>query len=247
MMKTYRTMAGLLALTLLSASCSRQSNGSDGRISFSVNADAQVTAVTRSNVSDYTESIPDAGDFNIVVTNSSGSEIFNGNLKDYDTQTTLKVGNYSVKASYGSLTDEGFDKPCFSGEKTFAVTGGSTTNVTIPVTLANCIVRIECTDIFKAYYTDYTFTVKTGGGTEISFPKGTEQAAFVDAYYITVSGTLTNQAGKEKTFSKEYRSLSPKTCYTIGFNASNVGGSSVTITFDGSVEDVNLDEVELNK
>ena len=230
----------------MSVSCSEQQTSQDGHVSFSLNPDGQVAVVTKSNVSDYT-TLPQAGKFTIVLTNGSGEEIYNGLLEQFAASKKLKAGNYSVKAGYGSASEEGFEKPCFTGVKSFSVTGGGTTTVAIPVTLANTIVKVECTDAFKAYYTDYSFTVKTGGGTEIPFSKTETRAAFVDAYMISVSGNLTGQGGKTQAFSgKEFRPLSPKTCYTLKFDVSNVGGRSITISFDEAVEEAELTEVDLN-
>ncbi len=245
-MRIRNFILGVLALAALPVSCSREKGESlDGYVSFSLETDGQVTESTRSNVSDYA-ALPQAGKFTIVLANSNGDEVYNGLLDGYSSSLALKAGNYSVKAVYGSVSDEGFDKPCFSGSKSFSVTGGGTTTVSIPVSLANSIVKVECGETFKSYYTAYSFTVKTGAGTTIDFPKGETRAAFVDAYAITVSGTLTNQGGKTQSFSKEYKSLSPKTCYTLRFDVSNVGGGSVSVSFDESVEDVELTDVDLN-
>lgn len=244
-MKINRIALGILTLALMSVSCSKQQASQDGYVSFSLDTDSQVAVVTKSSVSDYT-TLPDAGKFTIVVSDGNGGEIYNGALEGYDASTALKTGNYSVKADYGSVTDEGFGKPCFSGETSFSIAGGGTTPVVIPVSLANSIIRIECTESFKAYYPDYSFTLKTGGGTEIAFPKGETRAAFVDAYTISVSGTLTSQGGKTSEFSKDFRSLAPKTCYTLKIDVSNVGGSAISISFDDNIEDVELTEVDLN-
>ena len=245
-MKINRLLLGALALAMLSAACSKQQGSPDGRVLFSLDADGPVTVVTKSNVSDYT-TLPETGNFTIAITNSDGEDIYKGLLKDYSPSMALKAGNYSVKADFGSVSDEGFGKPCFSGEKTFSVKGGETSEVSIPVALANSIIKVECTDRFKSYYTDYSFTVKTGGGTEIKFSKNETKAAFVDAYTISVSGILTNQGGKTQVFeTKEYKSLSPKTCYTLKFDASNVAEGTITVSFDDTVEDAGLTEVDLN-
>lgn len=239
-------MARILALALVSAACSKQQNEPGATLTFSVATDSQVTEMTRSSVSDYT-TLPEVGKFTIVVTGSDGNTVYNGLLDAYSASTALKAGNYTVKASYGSASDEGFDKPYFYGEKTFSIAGGGNTDVSIPVALANSLVRMEYSENFKAYYTDYSFTVKTGGGTEIAFPKEEGRAAFVDAYTISISGTLTGADGKARPFAKSYSSsLSPKTCYTVRFDASNVGSGEVTISFDDTVEDVTFDDVDLN-
>lgn len=245
-MRIRNFILGMVALAVLPVSCSRQGGeGLEGRVTFLLDADGQVVEATRSNVADYT-TLPQTGKFTIVLTNADEDEIYNGLLESYNTSTSLKAGNYSVKAAYGSATDEGFGKPCFAGTKTFSVAGGGTASVSIPVSLSNSIVRVECSDAFEAYYTDYSFTVKTGGGTSVAFPKGETRAAFVDAYTITVAGTLTNQGGGVRSFSKDYKSLSPKTCYTLKFDVSNVGGNSIRISFDETVEDVELTDVDLN-
>lgn len=244
-MRINRTMAGIMALALVSVACSKQQNESGSTLSFSVETDTQVVEVTRSNVSDYTK-LPSSGKFAIVVAGNDGKEVYNGLLEAYKTSTALKTGNYTVKASYGAANEEGFDKPYFKGEKTFSITGGGNTTVSIPVTLANSMIRMAYSDNFKAYYSDYSFTVKTGSGTEISFPKGESRAAFVEAFKISISGTLKNQSGKEQVFTKDYTGLEPKKCYTVKFDVSNVGTGTVRITFDETVDDVTLADVDLN-
>ena len=103
-----RTMVGILTLALLSVSCSKQQDEARGRLSFSVVPDGQVTEVTRSLVSDYT-TLPQIGKFTIVVTGNNGNEVYNGLLEAYDESENLLTGNYTVKASYGSTSDEGFE------------------------------------------------------------------------------------------------------------------------------------------
>ncbi len=244
-MKMNKTMACIVALAVMAVSCSKHQDGQGARVSFSVDTDLQVTEVTRSNVSDYT-ALPEAGKFTIVVTDHNDDEIYNGLLEAYNQSTSLNAGNYTVKASYGSTSDEGFEKPCFEGSKTFSITGGETENVEIPVSLTNTIIRVACTERFKAYYTDYSFKVKTGSGTEIDFPKGEDRGAFIDAYSFTVTGSLTNQGGKAQTFTKNYTSLKPKACYTLKFDVSNLGTGAVTVTFDDTVEDADLTDFDLN-
>lgn len=235
------TLCALAAALLVS--CNRQEGGG---VHFCVAQDLSLLEVTKSQVSDYT-SLPSGGDFDIVLTNSGGDEIYSGTLSGYDGSTPLKAGNYSVKATYGSASSEGFDKPFFEGEKSFSVSGGSTTAVSIPATLSNAIVKVQCTDLFKTYYPEYTITLTTGGGTSIEFTREETRAAFVDAYSISVAGTLTNQGGTTQTFSKEYKSyLSAKTCYTLKFDVSNVGGGIITVKFDDTVDDVQLLDVDLN-
>lgn len=243
MKRTFKALVLGLAALSLTLSCTKCPKNEAGRVSFLVSQDDEVALVTKSSVSSFT-SLPAPEDFSIVIVNSADETI---TVSDPKGLTTLPAGNYTAKASYGSASDEGFDKPYFYGEQTFTVNGGQTTNVTIKTKLANAVVKFEYTDNFKKYYTDFSFTLTSGKGTQIAFPASETRAAFVDAYLIKVKGSLTSQGGKTTAFpEKEYKGLEAATCYTLKFDASNVGSSSVTISFNDTIEDVDLGEAELN-
>lgn len=247
-MKPYKF--ALCALTALAAvSCSKavgDASSANGLVRFAVESDDVIALVTKSNVSDFT-ALPAAGTFTITVKASDNSTFWTGTLSDWDAAAAMPAGNYTVEASFGQEGVEGFDKPYFRGSASFAVTGGQAAEVTIPVTLANTLVRIVCSDAFKNYYPEYSFKINTGSGNEIDFARTESRAAFVDAYKFTVSGSLTSQGGNARSFEREYASLEAKTCYTLGFDVSNVGSVSVSITFnDAPAEEVALEDVELN-
>lgn len=247
-MKLYR-ISVLAALSLAALSCSTKvtpgDGGNEGFVNFTVENGGEIVEVTKSNVSDYT-TLPGASDFRIVVKNSDGAPVYDGLVSGWTSSTALMVGNYSVDASFGEEGAEGFDKPYFAGSTSFAVTGGQTTAVSVPVKLANSIVKISCSDSFRNYFPQWSFKITTGTGTVIDFPSTETRAAFVDAYKFTVSGSFTSQGGTVKEWSKDYNSLEAATCYTIRFDASNVGGLKVTVTFDDTVETVDCGDVELN-
>ena len=79
----------------------------------------------------------------------------------------------------------------------------------------------------------------------VTFVKDETRAAFIDGYKITVEGTLTSET-KTQTFSASYNNLDEGTAYTIAFNAVNVGGSTITISFNDEVVEVPLGNLELN-
>lgn len=248
-MKFYRIACCLLAAAAL-LSCSK-GNADDpaeatGYVKFTAVGDLSVTDVTRSAVSDYTQ-LPSGDAFNISVKNSDGTEIYKGLVSGWDADHKLAVGRYSVVASYGAEGTEGFDKPYFTGSKEFDVIGGETTAVSVEASLGNCIVKTAVTDMFRNYFKDYSFTVTTGSGAVIPFPASETRGAFVDAYKLTISGNLVKTDGKSVELSpKDYHDLKAATCYTITFDVSNVGGLKLSITFNDSVETVDLGEIELN-
>lgn len=233
----------LAALSL--ASCSK--NADFGSLSFSISGDVILTDCTKSQVSDFT-TIPAGSDFTITVTDSGDKVVWSGKTADLpDSKLSLKCGNYTASAAYGSSADEGADKPCFSGQTNFAITGGGNVHVTIPVSLKNCIVKLEGTDAFNNYFTSYEFTMKTGAGNTFKFSKSDSKAVFIDAYRFDLEGTLVNQGGTSFSFAKKtYSNLDEATCYTVKFDASQVGGVKVTISFNDSTETVDLGTIELN-
>lgn len=247
-MKFYRNLicaAALLTTVSCSVKISGEGSADTGFVSFVVDNDGDIALVTKSSLSDFT-TLPSASDFAIVVKNSDAQTVYEGTVKNWDSSKPLQAGNYNVTATYGEEGAEGFDKPYFTGATGFAVNGGQKTSVSVPAKLGNSLVKIECSESFRNYFTDYSFTLKTGSGTEIAFPKDETRAAFIEAYKFTLSGSFTSQGGAEKTFTKDYNSIEANTCYTIKFDASNIGGLKVTITFDDTVTTVDCGDVELN-
>lgn len=234
----------LFVLALL-PSCKKADTGY-GQADLSLRESFEIAEVTKSQVSDYTV-LPPASDFTVTIRNSKSSTVWTGLLSEYDATMKLASGSYTAEAVYGEEGQEGFDKPWMSGSKDFNVLGGQTTSVSIPVKLSNSIVRVSCTEQFTNYFPDYSFTVTTGSNTVIEFPKGESRGAFIDAYKFRIDGRMTSQSGNEKTFSKEYSSdIEAATCYTVRFDVTNVGKLSVTVSFNDTLETIELGEVELN-
>ena len=244
MKKTLKnTLMMALSIAALS-SCTKTGDGC-GRVTFSLEELTDIVEVTKSSVSDYT-TLPSASDFTVTI-KSGTTTVWTGLLSAYDASTSYNAGNYTAEASYGAEGEEGFDKPYFTGSKSFAIEGAGTTSVSIPVKLGNSILKVSCSDAFTTYFPEYSFTVTTGSNNVISFPKGESRAAFIDAYKFTVAGTMTTQTGSSTSFSKEYTSgIEPATCYTLKFDVGNVGNVTITITFNDTVETVDLGSVELN-
>lgn len=238
----------ILLVVLATASCNKTEAPEKGKgsVAFAVQTQMEITDVTRSNISDIT-ALPDEEDFSLTITDSENQVVRNVSVDETTGDYVLDAGDYTATAKYGDIATEGFDKPCFTGNTAFTIEGGDNKSVSIPVTLSNAIVKVACTEMFEKYYPDYSFKITTAAGTVIDFPKGENRGAFIDAYKFTIDGTLTNQGGSEKTFSKTYESgINPATCYTVTFDASNVGGADVTITFNDTTETVDLGDIELN-
>ena len=242
-MKHLKTIFSVLAL-IAAFSCTKSQTEGNGRVAFAVSSNDVVADMTKSNVSDYT-ALPAAGDFTITILDESSSQFWSGKISEWDSSTPLPAGNYTVNASYGDIEDEGFDKPYFTGTQTFAVKGGETSAVSVPVALGNTIIKVSCSEYFKKYYSDYTFKLTRGAAEIATFVKDEARGAFIDGYKIKVEGTLTGEL-KTYSFEKEYSGLDEATAYTLNFDAPNVGGSTITISFNDTVETVELGDYELN-
>jgi hypothetical protein len=233
------------ALVLFVAlSCTKNQVDDNGKVSFTLSSNLEIADQTRSNVSQFT-TLPASGDFILTITDSSEELFWTGKLSEWNAETIFPAGNYSVSAVYGNIEEEGFDKPYFTGTADFVVTGGQTTPVPISVTLGNTVIYISCTDNFKDYYADYNFNLVRSQKTIATFTKDETKAAFVDGYKISIQGTLQG-AGSPKTFTKDYSGLKAATAYKMLFDVTNVGGTSITITFNDNVETVELGDFELN-
>ena len=239
--------------------CNDSDNNPDaiksGYISFGVATADMVENVTRAQITlgeaagNYTA--PADSDFTIEIINEDEEQVWSGKLSDWSSTTPLEAGAYTVKANYDNGR-VGFNSPVFSGSASVAVIGGETSNVEVPVTLQNAIVRLKYTDMFKRYYSFEKFTI-TSLGTAIDFAANETRGAFIESTTFKIEGTLTSQAqdanggSPAKTFSKEYAASAAK-CYTITFDASNVGGvQGIQITFgDEPSETIDLGDTELN-
>lgn len=242
-MKHLKAIFSVLAF-IVAVSCTKNQTEGYGRVAFEVSSNQSVADMTKSNVSDYT-TLPSAEDFIITILDASASQVWTGRISEWDATTSLLAGSYTVEAVYGDLEEEGFDKPYFTGSEEFTVKGGESTSVSVPVALGNTVIKISCSDYFNRYYTDYTFKLTRDGAEIATFVKGETKAAFVDGYKIKVEGVLTGEV-KTYNFSKEYTGLDEATAYTINFDAPNVGGSTITISFNDTVETVELGDYELN-
>lgn len=246
-MKLIKASILLLALGAAAGCKKTEAPAADtGSITFAVAAQQEVNDVTRSKVSDITD-LPAAADFTLTITDAQQKTVWSGTIAQMTGPYTLATGEYTATAQYGATTDEGFDKPCFMGSMPFTINGGDSKQITIPVSLANAIVKVSCSDMFRNYFSDYSFKITTAAGTQIDFPKSETRGAFIDAYKFTIDGTLKNQGGTAQSFNKTYDTgINPATCYTVTFDASSVGGTSVTVTFNDTTETIDLGDIELN-
>ena len=216
-------------------------------VRFSLDGNMAITDAVKSTLSDFTV-VPTPDDFTLCVKDATGGKIWEGKYPEWRESNILPAGNYVVSASYGSKDVEGRDCPCLEGSANFALNGGDQLTVPVTVSLANAIVRLSVTDAFRKYYPEYTVNITTGGGTLFSFNEQTQPySIFMDPFKFSLEGTLKSQGGVSSDIpAKEYASIQKATCYILTMDASNVGGSVISISFNDEVDTVDLGEINLN-
>ena len=251
------TLCALAMISLMA--CNDSDNAADkgaesGFLTFSVATADDVENITRADKitissaagSGYTA--PADNDFTIEINDEDGKYSWTGTVAEWVPTTALKEGNYTVTAEFNNGA-VGFNSPVFEGKADFIIKGGETTPVEIPVKLMNAIVRMTFTDMFKNYYSFEKITV-TSQATPVEFTADETRGAFIEATTFKVEGTLTSQAqgaAATRTFSKEYQAK-PIQCYSIKFDASNIGGNAFDITFgDEPTETINFGDIDVNE
>ena len=199
---------------------------------------------------------PAAENFTIEIKNKSTQEkIYDGLLSAYDTATELKFGTYTVTATYDNETvgfySSASNPAVFEGETEFTVSEKKTYEVAIPVTLQNCILKVAYTNLFKAYYKDYSVTVD--GTTDIVFSSTEDRGAFVtpgNSVKISYTCTPTQaQGANNKAITKEATlNLEGGKSYVLTFDVKDVGGvAGFTVTINDTVVNADNQDIDINQ
>lgn len=168
-------------------------------------------------------------------------------ISEFDTEEAFKVGEYTMTASYGSLEDEGFEKPYVSGSATFTVSDHRTSEVSLTASLANSMVTVTCTEEFKKYFTAYGSQVHSAGGAHIGYPADETRPVYVRPGNIDIFVDLTKPNGLSATLQPASFTAEARHHYTVTLDINkNTGGTGdvqLVVSFDDTVaqEDVVID------
>ncbi len=168
-------------------------------------------------------------------------------ISEFDTDEAFKVGEYTMTASYGSLEDEGFEKPYVTGSSAFTVSDNRTTDVALTASLANSMVTVTYTDEFRNYFSAYSAQIHSAGGAHVDYPAEETRPAYMRPGNIDIFVDLTRPTGESVTLQPASFVAEAKHHYTvtIDVNASSggAGTAQLVISFDDTVaqEDVVID------
>ena len=249
-MRKFFTFASLVALML--SACSKEAAQSEqaGKGQVTINCNVETVVDTRANISCTT---PKAEDFALTIEGVGHTYIaeYNAIPMFNDGDNYLHLGDYVANIVAGDVNVEGYDKVAFVGSSEFSVSARKQTDVAIDATIANAIVKVEVTDAFKGYFTDYKLTLTTALGNEFDVTKQ-QEPIFVAPTSFTISGTATkqpNQSGAEGvvvTLPEKKVDAAARTFYTVKFDVEQAGSALLTITLNDTLVETYTIETELN-
>ncbi len=209
-----------------------------GRIAPKVASDATVTDVVPLRAgSDLTA--PEPNQFKLSLSKDDGSQSYSWESVDlFPTDKDFPIGTYTLEASYGSLDDEGFERPYFYGATVFNVEEEEVSTPLVTAKLANTMVSIDYTDDFKHFFPTYSTQLHSEGGDFITFIPGEDRAAFLKPGQITVTMSITKQNGLSATIEPAKITALAQHHYHLTFDANegDNGDAQLVINFDDSLE-----------
>lgn len=243
-------LLALVALGLSACRSDERTPSGGGYLAVRVAADNEVVSAASRAEGD---GIPDVGDFSLSIAKENGELVSKWDkFSDYDAEATVvPVGTYTVSASYGDATTEGFDGLSYVGSTTANVAEGETTDVTIDCTINKARVSISYTDAFKSYFTSYSAYVSSSRGNKIDYTADETRAAYftpgnLDVYLnVTRPGVSGSVALKVKTLAAEVKHE-----YRLTMDV-DAGTSTLNIIFNDDPEstqnvEFNISDAALN-
>ncbi len=210
------------------------------------------TRTTSGNLGDYM-TLPTAADFSIRLEKADGTYAKTWTtLGDFQSETAssgFKTGAYTITAFCGKKGEQDFEKPYFEASSTFTVMSEKTSEVELTAELKNSMVKVNYTDNFKNYMSEYHSTLRTDGRSEeITFNSTEGRPAFIEPKNANLTVHFTT-AVKGQTTNLSLGEFAPmaKTLHnvTLDVTGNDYGTAKLTATFDSSLTDENI-EIDLS-
>ena len=233
-------------MTLVSASCSRETavpDGGHGYLTAAVEQDDSFTLITTK--ADVTAETP----FALKI--YKGSEMVK-EISDHRTLQAeplqLNCATYKVTAENRAQVDAVFDDPRYYGESDVKVLADQVVNADIKCSLADVLVAPAFSDDFGTYFTSWSLKVVSGNGNLVwskeldTFGK---TGYFAPAGSFTWTLSLTNNAGRTFARSETVADVKAKHKYALNFRIKTVdpsaGAAGIRIVLDDNMTEKELD------
>ena len=160
---------------------------------------------------------------------------------DYTKENFFSTGAYTLTAFYGDKGKQDFNAPYFEASTTFNVLSDEVYEVNLVAELINSMVKVNYTDGFKNYMSDYHSRLRTEGrADEIIYTKDQDAPAFVEPNNAALSVHFTTK-GKEFTSAVKIGEFPPmaKTLHNITLDIAETqnGEARLDVTFDDTLEE----------
>lgn len=240
-------------LSLILVSCAKEDtakNNGMGTFTMKLNATSEVIGLNEKSRAEEagegeTLILPDVNDFSVSIS-SLGEQVCGwSSYKDMreEEMPELRVGTYQVKAWYGDVSKEGFELPYFEGNQEFSIKKNETTPVEVTCYLGNVQVKVNYTDEFKNYFSDYSAVIATSLGNEVEYVKDETRAAYfspgelIAKVKVKKSGQSTENVYQVKVFEAKARHI-----YLLTLDV-EAGSATMTVSFSDDVagEEVRFD------
>jgi hypothetical protein len=217
-----------------------------GKIAPHIELDTQVKssakAAARAEWNDIT-----VDSLTLKISSEDGKSVSSWNsISLFPTDNTFAVGNYLVEALYGSVEDEGFEKPAYYGSQSVTVREDETTDVSLTASLVNTMVSVEYSDAFKGYMTDWSAELHSTGGEYQYMAKGETRPCYLRPGTVTVNVEITKPNGKTaKLYVAEFTAEAQHHYkLTVDMNeGAGAGSAELVVKYDDTLvqEDVVID------
>lgn len=238
-------------MVLLVASCAGESpwssaNGDGGRISLQLSTDVSVYTSTRADDAESPVK-PDGDLFRIKLESADGS--FSKEWENptrFNNEEGFTKGSYTITATYGDPSVQGFKNPYYVGTESVNVVSGETTSATVKASLANSMVSVRYTDSFKNNFQNYSASVTSSAvsGSQVTYAQGEDRPGYVAPGQISVAFTL-QRDGKEVTVAPTTFTAVPRRHYIVTANVVETGEKGVLALDVQFEEDVVHEDIDI--
>lgn len=238
--KKYTTILTLFVAICFSLSgCSKDNDETaatgKGTLSIKLTADNSTQDVTTRTE----ETLPEVGDFAVSILKGNDIQYSWEKFSQYPDEVLFPIGQYTLKASYGQLHNEGFNMPYFVGTKEFSIEDEKETDVEVTCYLANVKISTTYTEAFKKYFSDYYVEANSEGNSAIRFIKDESRSCYFKPGKLTLMLNVTKRdGGSQSTYQAiVIDNALPQHHYQFNFDV-NAGSSTINITFTDRTEQV---------
>lgn len=229
----------LLFLTLSWSGCERDLDRTTGYGTMKVNlvtnsefielADSSATVTTRAS-----EDTPDANNFELFMYKNEILTEHWDRFSQFEVEKKFAVGEYTLKATYGSLNEEGYNRPYYEGSTKIQIIDRETVPVELTCQLANVKLTVECSEAVKKYFTTFSMQARSKAGKLLDMTKEDARAVYLQPGLLVLETSFEKQNGtKGKLELLRVSDTQARQHYVVkvDVNSGNVGGGNLKVTY----------------